>query len=81
MGFTWTGDAGCPIPLCFMCCKRLTHAAMAPAKLRHFMTNQSERIKVLIILEGSGNLRRNRIQLFCKVGVSGKALEASYLVV
>ena len=30
MGFTRTGDPGCPIPLCVVCVKRLSHAAMAP---------------------------------------------------
>jgi hypothetical protein len=30
MGFTWTGDSSCPIPLCLVCGKRLTNAALAP---------------------------------------------------
>jgi hypothetical protein len=33
IGFTWTGDSSFPIPLYLICCKRLTNAAMAPAKL------------------------------------------------
>jgi hypothetical protein len=42
MGFTWTGALGCPIPLYLICGKRLTNAAMAPAKLkRHLTTNHS----------------------------------------
>jgi hypothetical protein len=34
MGFTWTGDSSCFIPLCLVCGKRLTNAAMAPANLK-----------------------------------------------
>lgn len=42
MGFTWTGDENCPIPLCIICGKKLTNTAMVPAKLnRHFTTNHS----------------------------------------
>jgi hypothetical protein len=42
MGFAWTGLSSCPIPLCLICDKRRTNAAMAPAKLkRHLITNHS----------------------------------------
>jgi hypothetical protein len=34
MGFTWAGNPSCPIPLCVVCDKELTNAAMAPAKLK-----------------------------------------------
>jgi hypothetical protein len=34
MGFTWTGDSSCPIPLCLVWGERLTNAAMASAKLK-----------------------------------------------
>ena len=38
VGFTWTGYTGCPIPLCVVCGKRLSNAAMAPAKLKGHIT-------------------------------------------
>jgi hypothetical protein len=41
MGFTWTGDSSCPIPLCLVCGKRLTNTAMAPAKLKRHFKNHS----------------------------------------
>jgi hypothetical protein len=42
MGFTWTGDSSSPIPLFLVCGKRLTNAALAPAKLkRRLATNNS----------------------------------------
>jgi hypothetical protein len=42
MGFTWAGNLSSPIPLCVVCGKQLTNAAMAPAKLkRHLTTNHS----------------------------------------
>jgi hypothetical protein len=34
IGFAWTGDSSCPVPLCLICGNRLTNAAMAPAKLK-----------------------------------------------
>ena len=34
VGFTWTGDPGFLIPLCVVCGKRLSNAAIAPAKLK-----------------------------------------------
>jgi hypothetical protein len=43
-GFTWTADSSCPIPLCLVCGKRFTNAAMAPAKLKRNLTiNHSHR--------------------------------------
>ncbi len=42
IGFTWTGEKDCPLPLCIVCGKKLTNTAMAPAKLKqHFTTNHS----------------------------------------
>jgi hypothetical protein len=42
MGFTWTGDSSLPIPLCLVCGKRFTNAAMTSAKLKqHLTTNHS----------------------------------------
>jgi hypothetical protein len=42
LGFTWTGDLSCSIPLCLVCGKRLRNGGMVPAKLkRHLTTNHS----------------------------------------
>lgn len=42
VGFTWTGDSSCPLPLCPVYGKRLTNAAKIPAKLkRQLTTNHS----------------------------------------
>ncbi len=38
IGFTWTGEEDCPLPLCIVCGKKLANKA----KLKlHFTTNQS----------------------------------------
>ncbi|MBN3275980.1 ZBED5 protein, partial [Polyodon spathula] len=38
-GFSWTGDAACPLPECLICRKKLANAAMVPSKLkRHLQT-------------------------------------------
>ncbi len=42
IGFIWTGEEDCSLPLCIVCGKKLANTAMAPAKLkRHFTTNHS----------------------------------------
>jgi hypothetical protein len=38
VGFTWTGDSSCPIPLCPICGRRLTNATLVPAKLKQQLT-------------------------------------------
>ena len=83
MGFTWTGDPSCPIPLCLVCGKQLSNAAMAPAKLkRHFTTNHSnmsnksaDYFKRLLETQ-----RKQSAAFVSKVSVSENAQEASYLV-
>ena len=83
MGFTWTGDPSCPIPLCTVCGKRLANAAMAPAKLkRHFATNHSHLKNKSVdyfkrLLESQ---KKQSTAFLNKVSVGEKALEASYLV-
>jgi hypothetical protein len=44
MGFKCTGDSSCPIPLCIICSKRITHATMAPAKLKLHLTRNHNHV-------------------------------------
>jgi hypothetical protein len=83
MGFTWTGDSSCPIPLWLICDKRFTNASMAPAKLkRHLTTNHSHMTSKSAdyfksILESQNKM----CQVFVsKVAVIETAQEASYLI-
>jgi hypothetical protein len=82
IGFTWTSDSSCPIPLCLVCSKQLTNAAIAPGKLKqHLTTDQSH-------MTGKGAdyfkwlfKSQNRVKLLLsRVTVSEKAQKASYLV-
>lgn len=83
MGFSWTGDPHCPIPLCVICGKQLTNTAMAPAKLkRHFTTNHGH-----LVSKGANYFKRllesqskQSAAFVKKVSISKKAQEASYLV-
>ncbi|XP_072909831.1 zinc finger BED domain-containing protein 5-like isoform X6 [Hemitrygon akajei] len=83
MGFTWTGDPRCPVPLCLVCGKQLTNAAMAPAKLqRHLTTNHSHLTDKSAdyfkqLLESENKQSKSFVN---KVTVSKRAQEASYLV-
>ena len=75
MGFTWTGDPSYLIPLCTVCGKRLTNAAMAPTKLkRHFATNHSHLKNKSVdyfkrLLESE---KKQSTAFFNKVSVGGK---------
>jgi hypothetical protein len=79
MGFTWAGNPSCPIPLCVVCGKQLTNAAMAPAKLkRHLTTNRSH-----LTSKGADSaigISKQSKAFVKKVTFSEKAQEASYLV-
>lgn len=83
IGFTWTGEENCPLPLCIVCGKKLANTAMAPAKLkRHFTTNHShlsnKTVDYFRRLLDSQNKQRKFFEK--KVTMSEKAQEASYLV-
>jgi hypothetical protein len=83
MGFTWTSDSSCPIPLCLTCGKQLTNAAMAPADLkRHLTTNYSHITSKSAdyyewLLESQNKLNKAFVS---RVTVSEKAQEVSYLL-
>ena len=82
-GFSWTGDAEMPTPLCVVCGQTLSNEAMVPSKLnRHFTTKhpslQNESVKYFERLLQSNT---NQSKLFQKImAVSEKAQIASYEV-
>ena len=83
IGFTWTGEEMCPLPLCIVCGKKLANTAMVPAKLkRHFSTNHSHLSNKTVdyfrrLLDSQ---QKQRKVFKRKVTISDKAQEASYLV-
>ncbi len=84
IGFTWTGEEDCPLPLCIVCGKKLANTAMATAKLkRHFTTNHSHLSnKTLDYFRRLLDSQQKQRKLFEKeVIISDGAQEASYLVV
>jgi hypothetical protein len=44
MDFAWAGDPRCPIPLCIVCGKQFTNAAIAPGKLKRDLTTNHNRL-------------------------------------
>ena len=64
IGFTWTGEEKCPLPLCIVCGKKLANTAMVPAKLkRHFsslLITATCQTKPWIIFEDSWIHSRNK---------------------
>jgi hypothetical protein len=82
MGFTWTGDSSCSIPLCLVCGKQLTNAAMDPAILKwHLTTNHSHITSKIAdyfkqLLE---SLSKDSTAFVSIATVSEKAHEVSYL--
>ncbi len=83
IGFTWTGEEDCPLPLCIVCGKKLANTAMAPAKLkRHFTPNHSHLSNKTVgyfrrLLDSQQKQRKFSEK---KVTISDKAQEANYLV-
>ena len=83
LGFTWTGNPDCPLPLYIVCGEKLANSAMAPEKLkRHLTTKHPE-------LSGKNELYFNRklasnimqVSMFTKnFKLSDKAQEGSYAV-
>lgn len=83
LGFTWTGENTCQLPLCIVCGKKLANTAMVPIKLkRHFTSNHSNLSKKNVdYFQRLLKSQNNQSRVFEKtVTVSDKAQEASYLV-
>jgi hypothetical protein len=82
MGFTWTGDKNCLLPLCIVCAKKKSNTAMVLAKLcQHFTTNHShlsnKKTGYFQRLLDSQNKQRKISDK--KVTISEKGQEVSYL--
>ncbi len=83
IGFTWTGEQDCQLPLCIVCGKKLSNTAMALAKLkRHFTTNHSHLSnKTVDYFRRLMDSQQKQRKIFeKKVTISYKAHEASCLV-
>ncbi len=83
MGFTWTGDPECPLPLCIVCSKKLSNTAMAATKLnRHFTTNHTNiKNKTIDYFKTLLKSQYKQSTAFLNTfTVSEKSQEVSYLV-
>ena len=83
LGFTWTGNPDCPLPLCIVCGEKLANSAMAPAKLKRHLTTKHPELSGKNKLYFKRKLSSNKIQVSMfakKFKLSDKAQEASYAV-
>ena len=82
-GFSWTGDASCPQPVCVICREKLANASMVPSKLkRHLETKHSSLAdRDLEYFKRTQQLnKRQEERLMNNVTVSDKVMEASYIL-
>ncbi|XP_068229494.1 zinc finger BED domain-containing protein 5-like [Palaemon carinicauda] len=82
-GFFWCGDEVTPMPLCVICCGKLSNEAMVHSKLKRHLTLKHNHLANKPRSYFEGLLREQKQQsamLSKKVKVADKAEEASYLV-
>ena len=83
LGFTWTGNLDCPLPLCIVCGEKLTDSAMAPAKLKRHLTTEHPELSGKNEQYFKRKLASNKMQVSMitkKFKLSDEAQEASYAV-
>ena len=83
LGFTWTGNPDCPLPLYIVCEEKLANSAMAPAKLKRHLTTKHPELSGKNELYFKRKLASNIMQvsmLTKKFKLNDKAQEVSYAV-
>ena len=82
-GFTWTGDATLPLPLCLVCGTKLANEAMVPSKLKRHLDSQHFTLKEELTTFFSRLLDQPAKQtrlMSDYTSISYKGIEASFLV-